>query len=224
MSYYATVSGSFDFKESVSSVLKQIQKEHPEYQKYSSLEKLIDEEFNIDVEVNSFSNPPDNIDLYANEKYNDENYCALLKLLAPYIKQPAALQFRGEDDDLWKLKVENNEVYEFYGEIHYNDDDQITEEEIMKFLDERELNECMNSDENMQKLKKDKLKEFAKEIEETKKYWNKENLKKLLLAISFVNYAYKCEFDNSKGTDLPDLSFDNACDYLQSVIFSQDVN
>ena len=224
MSYYATVSGSFDFKESVGSVLEQIQKEHPEYPKYSSLEKLIDEEFNIDAEINSFSNPPDNIGFYSEAKYNDENYCALLKLLAPYIKQPAALQFRGEDDDLWKLKVENNEIKEFSGQIHYEDDDQITEEEIMKFLDERELNECMNSDEDMQKLKKDKLKELVKEVEETKKYWDKENLKKLLLAISFVNYAYKCEFDNSKRTDLPDLSFDNAYDYLQSVIFSQDVN
>lgn len=224
MGYYATVSGSFDFKESVGSVLEQIQKEHPEYPKYSSLEKLIDEEFNIDAEINSFSNPPDNIGFYSEAKYNDENYCALLKLLAPYIKQPAALQFRGEDDDLWKLKVENNEVYEFYGEIHYEDNDKITEEEIMKFLDERELNECMDSDEDMQKLKKDKLKELVKEVEETEKYWSKENLKKLLLAISFVNYAYKCEFDNSKGTNLPDLSFDNACDYLQSVIFSQDVN
>lgn len=224
MGYYATVSGSFDLKEPVSSVLEQIKKEHPEYQKYSNLERLISEEFYIDVEVNSFNNPPDNIDLYANEKYNDENYHKFLKFLAPYIYQPAALQFKGEDDEIWKLKVENNEIKEFYGEVHYEDDDKITEEEIMKFLDERELNECMDSDEDMQKLKKDKLKELIKEVEETEKYWNKKNLKKLLLAISFVNYAYKCEFDNSKGTDIPDLSFDNACDYLQSVIFSQDVN
>lgn len=224
MGYYATVSGSFDFKESVGSVLEQIQKEHPEYSKYSSLEKLIDEEFNINAEVNSFSNPPDNIGFYSEAKYNDENYCALLKLLAPYIKQPAALQFRGEDDDLWKLKVENNEIKEFSGQIHYDDDDQITEEEIMKFLDEYDLKEYMYSEEALQRLKKDKLKEFAKEVEETEKYWSKENLKKLLLAISFVNYAYECEFDNSKGTDYPDLSFDNAADYLQSVIFSQDVN
>lgn len=224
MGYYATVSGNFDFKESIGSVLEQIQKEHPEYPKYSSLEKLIDEEFNIDAEVNSFSNPPDNIGFYSEAKYNDENYCALLKLLAPYIKQPAALQFRGEDDDLWKLKVENNEIKEFSGQIHYDDDDQITEEEIMKFLDEYDLKEYMYSEEALQRLKKDKLKEFAKEVEETEKYWSKENLKKLLLAISFVNYAYKCEYQSSKGTDYPDLSFDNAADYLQSVIFSQDVN
>lgn len=232
MSYEANVNGFINLLEPVDIVLKKLKRKNNKYEKYSDLEKLIQEEFNIDVEVNIFKNDPnakineevnevkDYIDFYAYTKYNEDNYYDLLNMLMPYVAQPAEIFFKGENDALWKLKISNNELCEYAGEIQY-DDEKINLRDVQMFLIDTDTNNYMQPKGTIDEIREKHLDDFLKEVEKTKRYWTPKKIQHLLLSIALSNYAYKCENESDEKNNYPSLSYDAAVDYVQSVINKQ---
>lgn len=231
MSYSANVNGFIDLLEPADIVLKHLKEKNAKYEKYTDLEKLINEEFQIEAEVNVFKEKQsltevnevkDYIDFYAYTKYREDEYYELLTLLIPYAAQPAEIYFKGEDDALWKLKISNDELHEYSGEIHY-DDDKINSNDIKMFLTDTDINNYMQSEEAINELRTKHFNDFVKEVEKTKEYWTPEKIKHLLMSIAFANYTYRCENEDSEENNYPSLNYDSAADYVQSVINRQNI-
>lgn len=121
MSYFATRSGSIVFNRPEKEVLLDLREKHPEIgASYNGIGNIIEDYFNIGVEQyddNSY-------DFYGNDRYNEDNFIDMLETFAPYVEQPAQIEFRGEDGSLWKLVLKDNKAVDYSGRIIYEDEEE----------------------------------------------------------------------------------------------------
>lgn len=131
MGYNAKQDGDLTFKKTTTETLKELKKQHIEYQKYTKLTDLIENEFGLE-ECQSDGN--NTISFYFYDKYNSDNYEELFSALGKYLKQPAEVFCTGEDNEKWKLKYINDELEEYSGETIFSDKTTEEDNEIMQLI------------------------------------------------------------------------------------------